>query len=331
MSLIYRLLERRQFSNFLFPNRHNRVIYPLEFFTKIFRYHKNKNVSLDDIEENIGISIMEYYFVISDFSKRLSENEKVLYVKRLVDDFIIIIEGVFQDMKIFQNMRYIYFTKCLLLEMHYSMTNIDNWIQLMKVWYSKSLTNKKIETILLLMKETLDMILSYDTRIDDIREDVNIQKIISFGKESIYLLLNNTGRIKTLIQYFCNNVRYSFVPALIRAIFYTNNPTSLRIRNYMILKYYCQERSRNISFHNITNFIRRRIMYDGDFQLYQAIHIIMLGLEKGVVIWNTRKRVKYMKTKISLLNELKCRPPTKFFPGGEDYRNAFLKFNKLIQ
>ena len=37
MSSIYRLLERRQFSNFLFPNRNNRVIYPLEFFTKIFR------------------------------------------------------------------------------------------------------------------------------------------------------------------------------------------------------------------------------------------------------------------------------------------------------
>jgi hypothetical protein len=322
MVILYKLLERRHFSNLLFFNRNNRTIYPLEFFTKLFRYHKNKNISLDKIEENIGVSIIEYYFVISEKWKN------TINIKRLTSEFVILINGLFREMNIFESVKYIEYTKTLLMEIHYSMRNIEDWLAMIKIWYLQVLIQSKFVMKILLIQQILDMILSYDTRIADIREDMNIKKIIDSGKENVILLLNNIGEMKEVLCYFCNNViNVRNVPSLIRAIFYTKNPISLRIRNYFILKYYCQERSKNVSFHNITNFIRRRIMYDGDFELYQSIHILMLGLQRGVKIWNMKRRLKYMNTRIQIIKELKSLPPMKHFPGGEDYKKAINTFH----
>lgn len=321
----FHLNEREEISNDLFPERHERYIYPVEFFNRILRYHRIKQLNWYSLENKIGMQIIPFYFTISQkFRNSLVIQRTIIELKQTIP--------VFRDFNIFEYPDIINSTRVLLTEMYYSQQYIDEWMILLKEWFKNINFYGSKYVIFEHIQELCEMMNSFYSNTNTLQNTEEAKIINTFVIDTILKLFTSThSSVKKTISYLTKKTDIPLNRRIIQSLFYDITPFSTVIRNRLILRYFCQERKRGTSIHNIIFFMRSTLIFDDDCRLYQSLTVIFLGLNKLTQSWLLRKKVPYLIDKSVVIQELKSHPPCGVYPGGEDYWNAMKSFeNKII-
>jgi hypothetical protein len=127
--------------------------------------------------------------------------------------------------------------------------------------------------------------------------------------------------VDDFFKYVIENKNKCDEREIIEFLFHMNEPFNRRLRNHIMLYYFAQSWKKK-GIHNIIQSLRQHLLYDGDYQLYHNITVMLMGMKKISILWQMKKKQRYLSQKIKVLRELKSLPDNGKFPGGEDYRNA---------
>jgi hypothetical protein len=318
----------KAFTNEYFSRRNQDHIYPSEFITCIRSHIENNIIGGEEIpnglspivkfEEQIDRNVVGYYNWLIKNTLNVQTIGRTIKELHLFIDFFIdygyfieptITIGTIELLKIIQ---------VGIRDCHSDvMIFMIDWFFSLKIYASQSPDYMKI-----IVSNICEMMMFYKYHTGLFGVYPELGYLRSNMYDILYQLITTSHfEVDDFFGYIIANKNKCDEREIIEFLFHMNEPFNRRLRNHVMLYYFAQA-WRKKSIHNIIHNLRQHILYNGDYQLYHNISVMLLGMKKMPVLWQMKKKQRYISQKIKVLRELKSLPENGGFPGGEDYRTA---------